>query len=119
MAQHIDGGDRGETAGRGCSGHCSGAKTSAPNLTYFAADSVVACADRLLRMLGEAHHPLLVAVLVDLRIDELAAQRFEAFERAQLARPISREYPRHRQPELRRGGGSGSCLPARRQAQPG
>jgi hypothetical protein len=29
----------------------------------------------------------------DLRIDELAAQRFEAFERAFLIRPISREYP--------------------------
>ncbi len=32
------------------------------------------------------------AVLGDLRIEKLAAQRFEAFERALLA-PISREYP--------------------------
>ena len=33
------------------------------------------------------------AVLADLRIEDLAAQRFEAFERAFLVRPISREYP--------------------------
>jgi hypothetical protein len=32
-------------------------------------------------------------LLGDFRIDELAAQRFEAFERAFLVRPISREYP--------------------------
>jgi hypothetical protein len=30
-------------------------------------------------------------MLDDLRIDELAAQRFEAFERAFLVHPISRE----------------------------
>ena len=32
-------------------------------------------------------------MLGDLRIDELMAQRFEAFVRAFLIRPISREYP--------------------------
>jgi hypothetical protein len=32
-------------------------------------------------------------VLSDLRIDQLAAQRLEAFEGAFLVRPISREYP--------------------------
>jgi hypothetical protein len=32
-------------------------------------------------------------VLGDFRIEELAAQRLEAFERALLIRPISREYP--------------------------
>jgi hypothetical protein len=32
-------------------------------------------------------------MLGDLRIEELAAQRFEAFERAFLVGPISREYP--------------------------
>jgi hypothetical protein len=32
-------------------------------------------------------------VLGDFRIDKLMAQRFQAFERAFLVRPISREYP--------------------------
>jgi len=35
-------------------------------------DSDVACADRLLRMFGEADHPSLGVVLRDFRIDELA-----------------------------------------------
>jgi hypothetical protein len=34
-------------------------------------------------------------VLGDLRIDELAAQRFEAFERAFLVRPHQPRIPRH------------------------
>ncbi len=50
-------------------------------------DSDVPCADRLLRMLGEADHPLLAVVFGDFRIDELMAQRLEAFERAFLVRP--------------------------------
>ncbi len=56
-------------------------------------DSDVARADRLLRMLGKADHPSLAVVLGDLRIEKLVAQRFEAFERAFLVRPINREYP--------------------------
>src|SRR6266436_5971628 len=58
-------------------------------------DSDVAYADRFPRVLGEADHPSLAAVTDDLRIDELAAQRFEAFERALLARPHQPRIPRH------------------------
>src|SRR5882724_4947421 len=45
-------------------------------------DSDVAYTDRFLRVLGEADHPSLAMALGDRRTDELAAQRFEAFERA-------------------------------------
>jgi hypothetical protein len=59
------------------------------NCRFDPIDSNAACADRLLRMLGEADHPLLAVVFGDPRIDELAAQRFEALERAFLVRPPS------------------------------
>jgi len=57
-------------------------------------------------------------VLGDLRIDELAAQRFEAFERALLVRPHQPRIARHiGGPGSRRDGGSGSCVLAGRQTQ--
>jgi hypothetical protein len=78
-------------------------------------DRDVACADRLLRMLGEADHPSLAVALGDLRIEELAAQRFQAFERALLVRPHQPRIPRHIGGEDR--GECGSCRLAGRQAQ--
>ena len=74
-------------------------------------DSNVAYTDRFLRVLGEADHPALPVGLGDLRIDELAEQRFEAFERAFLVRPHQPRVPRHIGSEDRREPtGSGSCL---------
>ncbi len=58
-------------------------------------DSDAACANCLLRMLGKADHPSLAVVRGDIRIDKLAAQRFEAFERAFLVRPHQPRIPRH------------------------
>jgi len=58
-------------------------------------DSDVAYADRFLRVLGEADHPSSAVVLSDFRIEELAAQRFEAFERALLVRPHQPRIPGH------------------------
>ena len=49
-------------------------------------DSDIAYADGFLCVLSEADHSSLAVMLDDLRIDELAAQRFEAFERAFLDR---------------------------------
>ncbi len=58
------------------------------------------------------------AVLGDLRIEELAAQRLEAFERAFLVRPHQPRIPRHIGGEDRgETAGLGSCRLARRQAQ--
>src|SRR2546429_5919442 len=56
-------------------------------------DSDVAYADRFPRVLGEADHPSLAAVLGDFWIEELAAQRFEAFERPLLVRPHQPRIP--------------------------
>jgi hypothetical protein len=47
----------------------------------------------VLRVLGQADHPSLAAC--DPRIEELAAQRFEAFERAFLIRAHQPRIPRH------------------------
>src|SRR6266446_1839437 len=58
-------------------------------------DSNVASADRYLRVLGEADHPSLAVVLGDLRIEELAAQRVEAFEGAFFVRSHQPRIPRH------------------------
>src|SRR5438309_5616040 len=58
-------------------------------------DSDVAYANRFPGVLGEADHPLLAPVLGDFRIEELAAQRFEPFERALLVRPHQPRIPRH------------------------
>ena len=97
-------------------------------------DARVPLGHRLLHLDGAAHriddagkfHQHAVAgglddaavVLGDLRIEELAAQRFEAFERALLVRPHQpRIRPPHRRQGSRRDGGSGSCRLTRRQAQ--
>ena len=58
-------------------------------------DSNIANAKRLLRVLGEADHPALGVVRGDLRIEELATQRLETFERAFLIRPHQPRIPRH------------------------
>jgi hypothetical protein len=58
-------------------------------------DSDVACADRFLCMLGEADHSLLAVVRGDLRIDQLMAQCFEAFEGAALVGADQPRLARH------------------------
>ena len=66
-----------------------------PERCFDPVDSNLAYADRFLGVLGEADHPSLAVVLGDLRIDELMAQRLEAFERALLVRPHPPRIPRH------------------------
>src|SRR6266446_5177045 len=58
-------------------------------------DSDVAYADRFLRVLGQADHPSLAVVLGDFWIEELAAQRFQAFGRALLIGAHQPRVPRH------------------------